>query len=377
MPLPKEGPDWDALVKRWSETESPVEREELGKQYGYSSVASFDKRFQERGIGRPKLEVGAPTPVNEAQPERNPVVNLPPVNLLRFKARRAKRKGDEEIAILHASDGHADKITQSYNKDIYKDRMGKMFEAAMTIVNLHRNIYPIRKLVILNTGDNIQGENPHQGSKAGEISMGVRDQVEKLAAPMWNDVIGSFGQNFAEVEFHGVPGNHGYDQLSAETSRYDLVLYDVLNAGIGKHKGIQINVHEDWYALVRLWDFLFFLFHGDGIPCQQGVPFFALDKKLKSWYMQFGPFNYACGGHFHKRHNDEISSKLEYLMAASLTSDDAWVQKKLGISSNPSQNMYGLHPEQGITWRYALQVDPKFLPDKFPAPESKVELEEV
>lgn len=93
--------------------------------------------------------------------------------------------------------------------------------------------------------------------------------------------------------------------------------------------------------------------------------------------MQFGPFNYACGGHFHKRHNDEISSKLEYLMAASLTSDDAWVQKKLGISSNPSQNMYGLHPEQGITWRYALQVDPKFLPDKFPAPESKVELEEV
>ena len=353
-----DNPLWQAEVVSYLASDV-VWRTNRATELGYSNREVYMGLMRRRGLECPQV-------ATSDQIERKPVVQLPPVNLLPFKARRVKRRGDEEIAILHATDGHADKITQSYNKDIYKERMGKMFESAMTIINLHRNIYPIRKLVIFDTGDNVQGENPHQGSKAGEISMGARDQVKTLAVPMWNDVIGSFKQNFAEVEFDGIPGNHGYEQLSAETSRYDLLLYDVLEAGIGKEKGIKINVHDNWYALVRLWDFLFFLFHGDGIPCQQGVPFFALDKKLKSWYMQLGPFNYALGGHFHKRHSDEISSKLEYFMAGSLTSDDPWAQKKLGISSNPSQSIYGLHPKYGITWRYPLVVDDKFLPEPIP-----------
>jgi hypothetical protein len=96
------------------------------------------------------------------------------------------------------------------------------------------------------------------------------------------------------------------------------------------------------------------------MPCQSGVPFFALDKKLKSWYMQYGGFNYAFSGHFHKRHFDEISSKLEYFMCGSLVSDDEWALKKLGISSNPSQWIMGVHPKHGITWRYPLTVDTAF-----------------
>ena len=110
--------------------------------------------------------------------------------------------------------------------------------------------------------------------------------------------------------------------------------------------------------------FKFFCFHGDGIPCQAGVPFFALDKKLSKWYMQFGGFNYALGGHFHKRHSDEVSSKFEYFMVSTLVSDDDWALKKLGISSNPSQNLMGVHPHHGVTWRYPLVVDKKFLPEK-------------
>lgn len=294
--------------------------------------------------------------------ERHPAVDLPPVNLRDYKAPR-RRKGDEEIVILHASDGHADKITRTFDKEIYKKRMWTMFKSAMLIINLHRNLYPIRKLVVFNTGDNIQGENQFQGSNVGSVSMGARDQVKQLAAPMWNDVIGSFKQEFEEVEFHGVPGNHGHDKLAPETSSYDLLLYDILQAGIGQKKGININVHDDWWAIVELLGFRHFLFHGDGIMCQQGVPFFALDKKLKSWHMQFGGFRYAWSGHFHKAHYNEVSSVLEHFMCASLASDDEWALKKLGISSLPSQGLYGLHPRHGVTWRYSLCVDGDYLPE--------------
>ena len=330
------------------------ERETLAKELKYASTDSFVRSMRETyGIRASELDIQ----VDNKEPERHPVVNLPSIKLLIPKV--VKHKGDEEIAILHASDGHADKITKSFNKEIYRKRMEQMFRSAMTIINLHRNMYPINKLVIFNTGDNIQGENPHQGSTVGEVSMGARDQVKKLAAPMWNDVLGSFKQHFNEVEFHGVPGNHGHDKLSPETSSYDLFLYDILEAGIGQHDGINIHVHEDWWAIVELFGFLHFLFHGDGIPCQQGVPFFALDRKLKSWHMQYGGFRYAWSGHFHKAHYNEVSSVLGHFMCASLASDDEWALKKLGISSEPSQGLYGLHPIHGITWRYKLDVEPK------------------
>jgi hypothetical protein len=232
----------------------------------------------------------------------------------------------------------------------------------MTIVNLHRHMYPINKLHIVNTGDNCQGENPFQGSTIGTAEMGSRDQVKKLAAPIWNDVIASFKQEFNEIQFDGFPGNHGHDKLAPPTSSLDLLFYDILQAGIGKYEGVKINSHEEFADIVNINGFRFFCFHGDGIPCQQGVPFFAIDKKLKSWYIQFGGFEYALGGHFHKRHTDEIASKFEYFMCGSLVSDDDWALQKLGISSNPSQWLMGVHPKHGVTWRYPLIVDDKFLP---------------
>lgn len=351
--------DWKVLVDEYP-TASSDKLEGWAKKYGYKNTESFMRAVRKRkqGIYRTHDHTWAG---DNPEPERKPIVELPPVKLITPKF--PKTKGDEEVALLHASDGHGGKITKSFNKEVYRKRMETMFQSAMTIINLHRNMYPIRKLYILNTGDNCQGENPHQGSKIGEVAMGARDQVKKLVAPMWNDVLSSFAQEFEEVEFHGIAGNHGHDTLAPETSSYDLLLYDILEAGIGQEKNIKINVHEDWSAIIPIFGFKCFCFHGDGMPCQAGVPFFALDKKLKSWHMQYRGFDYAFSGHWHKRHSNEVSSELEHFMAGSLVSDDDWALKKLGISSNPSQSIYGMHPKHGITWRYPLVVDYDFLPE--------------
>lgn len=297
--------------------------------------------------------------------EQEPIINLPPIKLREYKAPKRKR-GDEEEAILHLSDGHAAKITPSYDEDVYRARMDGIFDSAMTIVTLHRHMYPIRKLHMFLTGDNIQGENPYQGSKVGTIRLGARDQTTKLAFPAFVRLIGSLAQEFEEIKIEGIGGNHSYSKLAPETSREDYRLYDLLQAYFAGDKRIAINIHDRGHAIVNILGFLNFLFHGDECPCPQGVPFFALDKKLKAWYMQYGGFQYAFGGHFHKRHSDEISSRLEYFMCSTLVSDDEWALKRLGISSNPSQNIYGMHPRFGITWRYPLVVDKKFLPEKLP-----------
>ena len=348
--------DKDTLIARFKNGEGKI----LANELGYKSYKSFrdavrrECNLYEKDIIRPVAGTGEEQPI---------IVNLPPIKLREYKARKAKM-GDEEEAILHTSDQHAGKITSTYDEDVYNARMDTLFDATMTIVTLHRHMYPIRKLWIFNTGDNSQGENPHQGSVIGSVSRGARDQTIKVAYPANVKLIASLKQEFEEVEVACVPGNHGSDKLAPETSKEDLRLYDLLKVHFADTKGVKINIYENFQAIVDVLGFRCFLFHGDGIPCQQGVPFFALDKKLKSWYMQFGGFNYAFGGHFHKRHSDEISSKLEYFMCGSLVSDDDWALKKLGISSNPSQNLYGCHPRYGITWRYALSVDRAFLPER-------------
>jgi len=357
MSLPKmASTEWADEVKFFVDS-NQSDRIKRAKKYNML-VASYERRMRERGIHSGVKEHKV---IIESD---TPIVKLPPIKLREYK-KKSVRRGDEEEACLHIGDGHAAKITPSYDEGVYQQRMDTMFDSAMTIVTLHRNMYPINRLRIFDSGDNTQGENPFQGSVIGSVKMGARDQTTKLAYPTLVKLISSLKQEFAEVIFEGYPGNHGYTRLTPETSREDLRLYDLLQAYFEGKKGITINVHDAFGDIVEVMGFKFLCVHLDGIPSYSGIPLFAIKRRLDAWFIQFGGFNYAMGGHFHKRViGDEMSSKYEFSMVSTLVSDDEWALKKLGISANPSQNIFGVHPEQGMTWRYPLVVDKKFLPQK-------------
>ena len=345
----------DELLRRFKNGEGKV----LAKELGYRNYDSFLEAVK-REYGLSTEDVVSPI-AEEKSPE---IINLPPIKLREYKKRKVKR-GDEEEACLHIGDAHAGKITASYDEDVFRQRMDTMFDSIMTIIALHRNMYPINRLRIFNTGDNTQGENPYQGSVLGSVKMGARDQTSKLAYPTLSKFIGSLKQEFTEVIFEGYPGNHGYERLAPETSREDLRLYDLLRAYFEDKRGITINIHEKFSDMVEVMGFRFFAAHLDGIPSHSGIPLFAIKRRLDAWFIQFGGFNYALGAHFHKRvTGDEMSSQYEFSMVSTLVSDDEWALKKLGISANPSQNIFGVHPRFGMTWRYPVVVDKKFLPEK-------------
>ncbi len=346
------------IIRRCEAGESDQVRRELG----YKNRKSFGSALN-TNYGYSLASV-APVPTEDELPKPEQII-LPEIKLREYKAPKGKR-GDAEEVVLHCGDGHAAKITPSFDVDVYNARMDTMFDAIMTIVTLHRRIYPIRKIRIVNLGDNVQGENPFQGSKIGAVKMGVRDQIAKVAVPAWARLICSLRQEFEEVEGDCFPGNHGADKLAPETSKADFSFYDILKAKIGDKKGITINIHENFGEMVYIQGFKFFCYHGDQMPCPQGVPYFAMAKKEKSWYVHFGGFNYTLHAHFHKRMEDEGAAKYTSIGCGTLVSDDDWALQKMGISSTPSQNIFGVHPRFGVTWRYPLVVDYKFLPEKLP-----------
>jgi len=350
MSLPKlNSKEWTEEVKFFVDS-SQSDRVKRAKKYGMLA-SSYERRMRERGI---HSGVKEHTVVIESEAE--PIVNLPPVEIREYKKKKARR-GDEEEAGLHIGDGHACKITPSYDEGVYKQRMDNVFDSTMTIITLHRNMYPINRIRVFDTGDNTQGENQFQGSVIGSVSRGARDQTTKVAFPTLVKLISSLKQEFAEVIFEAFPGNHGYDRGAPETSREDLRLYDLLKAYFDGKKGITINVHENFADIVEVMGFRFFCTHLDGIQSYSGIPLFAIKRRLDAWYIQFGGFDYALGGHFHFRVGGyEMSSKYEFSMVSTLVSDDEWALKKLGISSHPSQNIFGVHKERGMTWRYPLDV---------------------
>ncbi len=360
MPTPRKLPRPESeegkLLAAMYVRSTEAEREDLAKQYGYATPNNFSTGMHRQyGLSVPVKE---PAPV---QSEPDIILNIP--KLREYKALKHK-KGDEETMILHTSDWHRGKITKSYDDEVGRTRIHNMFDSAMTILNLHRNLYPINNLVIIDTGDRGQGENPHQGSKLGETSMGARDQQKKLVLPEYVELICAFKQQFATVEVHLLPGNHGHEKLAPETSSHDIYGADLIEQRLSGEAGITIHSYEDWYAIFRVQGWKCFATHFDGIPCVQGIPYFGINRKAKEWYIDFNSFNFIFGGHFHKQWYSQVTSKCEAFMAATIVTDDAWAQKKLGVSSTPSAWALGMHPGRGVTWKYNLEVDPAFRSDK-------------
>ena len=201
-------------------------------------------------------------PQNRIVSDKQPIINLSPIKLKPYEPIMVGR-GDPETQVLVLGDGHADEITPTYNAGIYQKRMNTLYQRLLAITHLHRNMYPLNDLVILDVGDNVHGENPYQGATIGGVSMGAVDQVYELALPTIIELLVNLRQEFKSIKFYGVRGNHGrISRISPSTSNFDLMLYKALSQ-TKLPAGIEINYSDDFYIMPIIEGFRFFVFHGD------------------------------------------------------------------------------------------------------------------
>ena len=351
----KDSPEGQAILEQVKAGKADA----LWKALGYKNRTNF--------LGAIRKSYGffvsrEPIEWHSVEEEPPAVRDLSPVKLREYKGIKIG-KGDPETQVLIIGDGHAGEITPSFNPDVYKKRMNKLFDNTMVITNLHRNMYPLNDLIVIDVGDNVHGESPYQGATIASVSCGAVDQVYDIALPAIRNLLYSFKQEFKTVRFIGVRGNHGrVSPISPRTSNWDMMLYKTL-AKMQLPKGITIEYSDDFKALVNIEGFTFFVFHGDQCRATMGVPYFALTKKLMSWSNTFS-FHYAICGHYHKEDYLRVSSKIKLLMNGSLVTDDPYALEVVGTSSIPCQWSFGVHKNYGISWLYNLILDRSFLPGK-------------
>ena len=269
-------------------------------------------------------------------------------------------RAEEDIGIV-ISDPHLGKQTESYNLQIAEKRLDYLLSRLMRIIELHR---PIRKAYIFLLGDNVQGENSYQGSKIGETEVGAWEQINDYAIPLLSRFSLSLAQGVSEVELDGVWGNHGvYDRHQAtKKTNWDNFVYKGLETALSSQKRITVNCPKEFYQLVTIRGFRFFLVHGDQVKASSAIPLFALRRKLQEWYAYVGTFHYAYVGHFDTWGADQVNSEADYQISPPLVTGDEWALQVVGRASKPVQLAFGIHSKYGRSWEYKLFTDEKYLP---------------
>ncbi len=358
--LPEKGtPEAEELAKLYP-TANREQLEYWTKKYGYKNVKGLcDAMFNRLDVQRKGV-----LPVAEEETSTSPQIIIPDIKLKEFIPVENTTKGDPETQVLVLSDHHGGEITPTFNPDIYKKRMETLFKNTIIITHLHRNMYPVNDLVILIAGDMVHGENPKQGAKLEQTAYGAQRQIYDLVMPELLNLILSFKQEFKNIKIYCVRGNHGrYNKLAPSTSNWDILLYKSLEVALKPHN-ITVSISNDFCNIVDISGFKFLLFHGDQVRTTQGIPYFALIRKVLSWYITFGGVNYAICGHWHKDDFLRISAKTKLFLNASMVSDDPFALEVIGTSSIPSQWTFGVHERNGVTWAYSILLDDKFRPRK-------------
>ncbi len=337
-------------------TASQEKIREWAKLYGYARYKNFEDavftQYEVRRNKQPPVIESEPQTIYEPYPE--------------FKLRpypQPKTNRDEEDLAIVVSDWHLGKITSSYNLTIANKRIDKLLESVMKIVSLHR---PIRKIWIFDAGDNVQGENPHQGSKLGETAVGAYEQIHEYAIPLMSRFLTSLAQGVSAVELAGVNGNHGvYDRIAPAKTNWDAFFYKSLKDSLINQKTIAIDIPLWFYQLVNIKGFRFFLIHGNQVKATQGIPLFALRRKMNEWHNYVGGFNYSYLGHFHTPAQDQVNTSSDYTICPPLVTGDEWAIEVVGRASQPKQLCFGIYSKYGRTFRYDLICDEAFLPKKY------------
>ena len=335
---------------------------------GYKNTESFQRAMRKRDHTLKGSNVNisqelklAPEPIIERVP-------YPEIKIMPFPLAKIKRDSEDLGVII--SDWHLCKVTPDYNIDIAKSRVLYLIRSIMKILQLHQ---PIRKLWVFDAGDTIQGENPFQGSKVGETSHSAEEQIHDYAIPILTQMLLSLNQCVKDVEYITVRSNHGkYGKEANPKTNWQTMMCRSLQSSLVNQPHITVDVPTTFYQLINIKGFRFFLIHGHQVNASQGIPLFALRRKMQEWYALIGGFHYGYGGHFHTQASDSVNSVADYTLAPPLVTGDEWALEVIGRASMPKQLALGIHSKYGRTFKYDLFTDDKYLPKPFNEPEGVV-----
>jgi hypothetical protein len=324
-------------------------------------LAENDKRLCERLIReRAQKDIIADKMVSA-------IKALPKLDIQPLKINLKPSAAEEEIVLMLSDIQAGTYISKEatgglneYSWDTLEQQFKNLLSAMVSIIGRHKKIAPIRKLNIHMLGDMIEGMDIFIG-QAQHVDQDLYNQMFKLAELIcW--LVVELLHLFEEIEISAIGGNHGRVGKKGENPHYvnwDVYLYKYCEARTQNYDRIKWNIPLSWWYLDKIQGFNFLLLHGDDIKAWQGIPYYGIDRADAKWTQLLASrkmsYDFMELGHFHSQGEIPGVASKKFINGC-WPGGSIFALKSLTTSSDPSQMMFAVHPERGVTYRYSIAL---------------------
>jgi hypothetical protein len=162
------------------------------------------------------------------------------------------------------------------------------------------------------------------------------------------------------VEWHF--GNHGRVTQKVRYKRrwvnFDYLLGHMIALHLADQPNISFRNHKSFWSLCEVQGTHMLNLHGDNIRGWQGIPYYGINRavgNLSALLKGRHSFDVVNLGHFHQSGLLERMD-CDVVINGSAIGGNEFSIGALFASSKPRQMLYGMHPERGRTWQYAVDL---------------------
>ena len=277
--------------------------------------------------------------------------------------KKDRRKGSEEVALLHITDTHIGAVTETFNTDIAMKRVRETVMKTLKLTEIQRADHPVRECVVMLGGDLIEqtGQFPNQVWAVDATTF----QMVFDAAFVIQEALLTLLTDFDKVTVYEVPGNHGRvgrgkgrQSLDYESgTNWDLFAGRITRDQLKSQDRLEWHDATTWYHVGEIGEYRFLLHHGDTIRGFGGnIPAYGILRKHLSWASGVMPaFTDAYLGHFHTPMSLPLAAGQRVFVTPSLVSDSSFAKEWVASTSVPGQRLHFIDPVAGrVTAEYLI-----------------------
>lgn len=280
--------------------------------------------------------------------------------------KKDRRTSNEEVAVAVISDWQLAKVTPDYDSPTCERRIQQFANKIVDLTNIQRADHPVKKIHVWALGDIVEGELIFPG-QSFLIDGGLYRQVTVDGPRILKDFLNTLLENFEQVHFTGVIGNHGAiggrgrRDHDPETNA-DRMLYRIMSLIFENEPRITFDIpdgrgEKHWYAIDRIGNYSSLLLHGDQFSGLSAM--YSFQKKVYGWKIgALGEdFDDVYSGHWHTPTKMTFNT-IQVRVSGSPESTNTYASESLAAIGRPSQPLMFVHPEKGIvTAEYNCWLD--------------------
>lgn len=246
-----------------------------------------------------------------------------------------------------------------YSTEIFYERMANLESQLVRRISEMRRAYIIRKLFIAGLGDFVENETIFKGQKS-QIDSPVMDQFLNASAAI-SEFIYRLLALFEDIEFVGVPGNHGRIGDKGEANlftNWDILLYEFIKARLGAQPRISIEVPRSWWIIKQIRNSRFLLTHGDNIKAWNAIPYYGFDRAdaRQTMLMQSKGLQYDYWLTAHHHNSAAIDRPFgERIINGAFPGGSVFSAHQLNTASQPAQTLLFVGDTR-VEWQEKLRV---------------------